>query len=183
VVLDVRMPRIDGITAARRIAAGLPGQVGPGPGILLLTTFDTDEAVHQGVRSGATGFLFKHAATAELVSAVKALAAGHGWLDPATVPRLLASLGEGIDGDGPEHRSAHPGIAALTVREREVLELLADGRTNHELADQLVLSVATVKNHVSRILAKLEVRDRAQATALAHRAGLLRRGSGPSSAR
>lgn len=175
VVLDVRMPDIDGITAAQLISAGLPGQLGPSPGILLLTTFDTDDAVHRGVRSGAVGFLFKHAAATDLVAAVKAIATGRGWLDPGVIPRLLASLGSDQVVSGSDGlTSADPGIAELTQREREVLHLLAEGRSNHELAEELTLSVATVKNHVSRILAKLGVADRAKATALAHRSGLVR---------
>lgn len=173
-VLDVRMPGVDGIAATRSIRDGLPGQLGPAPGILLLTTFDTDEAVYDGVRSGAAGFLLKHAVTADLVAAVKAIAAGRGWLDPTVVPRLLASLDDGADDCDAEPTAPDPGIDRLTPREREVLRLLAEGRSNHELAGELVLSTATVKNHISRILAKLGVRDRAQATAAAHRAGLLR---------
>jgi DNA-binding NarL/FixJ family response regulator len=174
-VLDVRMPGMDGITAARKIRAGLDGTLGSPPGVLLLTTFDVDEAVHRGLRSGAAGFLFKHAATSDLVAAVKAIAGGHGWLDPAVVLRLLGSFTGGPAGpDAEGDRTWATGIAELTPREREVLELLAEGRSNHELAETLTLSTATVKNHVSRILAKLGLRDRAQATAVAHREGLVR---------
>jgi DNA-binding NarL/FixJ family response regulator len=178
VVLDIRMPDLDGITATRRIRAGFPGQFGPAPGILLLTTFDTDEAVQAGLRSGASGFLFKHAVTADLVAAVKAIAAGHGWLDPTIIPRTLAAFGERTSpaapsGNDPAEVPA-PELALLTPREQQVLRLLAEGRSNHELAEELVLATATVKNHVSRILTKLGVRDRTQATAVAHHAGWLR---------
>jgi DNA-binding NarL/FixJ family response regulator len=175
-VLDVRMPGMNGIEAARVITGEDPGPRQRPTGVLLLTTFDVDEALLDGIRSGALGYLLKQAGSRDLLAAVKHIAAGRGWLDAAVVPRVLASLTPTMD----QERSvpqAHPcadWVDELTPREREVLGLLADGRSNQDLADQLFLSRATVKNHVSRILSKLRVRDRAQAIAVAHQLGLAR---------
>lgn len=173
VVLDVRMPRMSGVEAATAIRAGIPGMWGDPPKVLLLTSFDSDETIDDGVRCGASGFILKQAPPASLVAAVKAVAAGQGWLDPAVVPRVLDTLApRQQDRSRTDARAGDKAFTELTAREREILELLAEGMSNRELADELSLSLATVKNHVSHILTKLGLRDRSQATALAHRRGL-----------
>ncbi|MER7796591.1 response regulator transcription factor [Microbacterium sp. NPDC096154] len=171
VIMDVRMPGVDGVEATRRLTSSDFAEAhGTPPGILILTTFSDDVAVRDAVRAGAAGFLLKSAAPSVLPEAVRALAKGEGWLDPAVTRALLQELASRS-----EPPTATPAeIEALTRREREVLLAMADGRTNAQIAQQLYLSEATVKSHVHRIFLKLGITDRAQAVSLAFRTGLAR---------
>ena len=166
VLMDVRMPILDGVEATKQIAdAGLAK-------VLVMTTFDLDEYALSALRNGASGFLLKDTQPAELVSSLRAVASGDAVVAPSTTRRLLDRfLGE----SGGELRDASV-LDALTEREREVLVLMAKGLSNTEIAGKLFLSEATVKTHVGRILAKLDVRDRVQAVVLAYETGLVRPG-------
>ncbi|HEX5617116.1 MAG TPA: response regulator transcription factor [Solirubrobacteraceae bacterium] len=165
VLMDIRMPVMDGIEATRRIAqAGLASRV------LVLTTFDLDEYVYEALRAGASGFLLKDAGRERLVDAVKTVAAGEALLAPTVLQRLVAHYvhrpPQGVARlDGP--------LADLSEREAEVLRLVGRGLSNAEIADELVISTATVKTHVRHVLQKLGLRDRVQAVALAYEAGLV----------
>lgn len=163
VLMDVRMPGTDGIEGTRRIvAAALPTRV------LVLTTFDLDQHVYDALRAGAAGFLLKDASAQELVAAVERTAAGEAPLAPAVLARMVDLFLERAPATEPEP----PQLASLSPREREVLALMASGLTNGEIADHLVLSLATVKTHVRSILAKVDARDRVQAVLVAHRFGI-----------
>lgn len=168
VLMDVRMPGLDGIGATRRIvAAGSEA-----PRILILTTFDLDEYVYDAMKAGASGFLLKNAPPERLVAAVRAVSRGETLLGPTITRRLVERyVSAPRAGDGPP-----PELAELTDRELEVLRLLARGRSNAEIAATLFISEGTVKTHVSRVLAKLGLRDRVQAVVLAYEAGLVRAG-------
>jgi DNA-binding NarL/FixJ family response regulator len=166
VLMDVRMPRLDGIEATRRLVADAP-QVR----VLVLTTFDLDEHVYAAVRAGASGFLLKDVSPADLVRAVTAVAGGEVMLAPALTRRLLERFAAG-PGPGPRPEA----LAALTEREEEVLRLVARGLSNQDVATRLFLSEATVKTYVSRLLTKLDVRDRVQLAVLAYETGLVRPG-------
>ena len=164
VLMDVRMPGTDGIEGLRRIvAAGLPCRV------VVLTTFDLDQHVYDALRAGASGFLLKDASAEQLVGAVERAAAGEVPMAPQVTARLVDRFLE----REPDAGTPPPGVAALSPREREVLSLVARGLTNPEIAERLVVSLATVKTHVRSILAKLDARDRVQAVLLAHRHGLV----------
>ena len=166
VLMDVRMPNLDGIEATRRIMAS---PLGRPPKVLMLTTFDLDDYVYEALRAGASGFLLKDARGEDLVRAVQVVAAGDGLLAPTVTRRLIAEFA----------RRPRPGrpltarLKVLTPREREVLELVAGGLSNAEIAARLVLGEQTVKTHVGRIFAKLGLRDRAQAVVLAYESGLV----------
>jgi DNA-binding NarL/FixJ family response regulator len=162
VLMDVRMPRLDGIEATRRIAGSSSGAR-----VIVLTTFDEDEYVFEALKAGASGFLLKYAPADDLVRAIRVVAAGEAMLAPAVTRRLIETFARS---SGPESVA---GVAALTGRECEVLKLVADGMSNAEVAERLVLSRATVKTHVANILEKLHARDRVQAAAIAHRSGLM----------
>ena len=169
VLMDVRMPGIDGIEATRRVvAAGLPTKV------LVLTTFRHDEYVWGALRAGASGFLLKRASPERLVDAVRTVATGETLLDPA-VTRDLVEHFVLRAGGGPDRLATEDArrVAVLTQREVQVLRLLAQGLSNDEIADLLVIAESTAKTHVKRILAKIGARDRAQAVVLAYRAGLM----------
>ncbi len=169
VVMDVRMPILDGVQATRRlIGDGFITDHGFPVAVLILTTFHEDEAVHQALRAGASGFLLKNTAPHLLADAIRAVAAGGAWLDPQVARRLLGDFTA-----RPVTALPDPDLERLTVREREVLVLAAHGLTNQRIAEHLVLSEATVKTHLGRILSKLGVHDRSQAVALAYRSGLV----------
>ena len=172
VIMDVRMPDLDGIEATRRIvAAGSPSRV------LILTTFDLDEYVYAALRAGASGFLLKDVPPADLLSAIRVIATGDAVVAPRVTRRLLDRFADRLpDADGPDV-PVDPRLARLTDRERDVLEEVAAGRSNAEIAERLVLSEATVKTHVGRVLDKLALRDRVQAVVFAYEAGLVVPGS------
>jgi DNA-binding NarL/FixJ family response regulator len=165
VVMDVRMPVLDGVAATGQIvAAGLPSRV------VVLTTFDLDEYAFAALQAGASGFLLKNTEPAELVSAIRTVARGDAVVAPRVTRRLLETFVAHLPGPA---REPDPRLARLTEREREVLVQVATGRSNAEIAAQLTLSELTVKTHVGRLLAKLELRDRTQAAVLAHQERLV----------
>jgi DNA-binding NarL/FixJ family response regulator len=166
VLLDIRMPRIDGLTAARRILA-LPHA----PHVLMLTTFDEDENVYEALRIGTSGFLLKAAPPEQLLDAIRTVRAGKALIDPAVTKRVI----EAFSRQAPL-RPPPPELAELTPRELEVLGLVARGLNNAEIARELVVSEATVKTHINRLLMKLGLRDRTQAVVLAYEAGVVRAG-------
>ena len=167
VLMDIRMPGVDGIEATRRLVAG-----GDAPRVLMLTTFDGDEYVYEAMKAGASGFLLKDVRRDELVGAVRVVAAGDAMLAPALTRRLIEYF---VRRPRPGAAPGGP-IADLTEREREVLRLMARGLSNAEIAAELVVSEATVKTHVARILAKLGLRDRIQAVVLAYESGFVQPG-------
>jgi DNA-binding NarL/FixJ family response regulator len=171
VLMDIRMPRMDGLEATRRIAAD---ELLAGVRVLILTTFDLDEYVYQALRVGASGFLLKDTPPADLLAAIRVVAAGDALLAPAITRRLIAEFARRPD----PTRVASAALDALTDREREVLVLVAHGLSNAEIAQRLVVSPATSKTYVSRMLAKLSARDRAQLVAIAYEAGLVIPGAG-----
>jgi DNA-binding NarL/FixJ family response regulator len=170
VLMDVQMPGMGGIEATRRIL-GRPARTDVA--VLMLTTFDLDEYVYDALRAGAGGFLLKDVRPEDLVAAVRTVAAGDALIAPAITKRLI----ERFAAVAPP-REPSPALAELTAREREVLLVLAQGRSNAEIARELVLSEQTVKTHVKRMLAKLGLRDRVQAVVLAYESGLVAPGSG-----
>jgi DNA-binding NarL/FixJ family response regulator len=170
IVMDIRMPRLDGIEATRRILA----QVTPAPKILVLTTFDLDEYVWEALRAGAGGFLLKDAPPAQIAQAVRTVASGASIVAPAVTRRLVERF---VRTPLPGTSAQGARFAELTAREHEVVVLVARGLSNREIAARLFLSEATVKTHVTRILAKLGLRDRVQAVVLAYESGLVEPGS------
>jgi DNA-binding NarL/FixJ family response regulator len=167
VVMDVRMPGTDGVTATRQLRDR--GTAAP---VLVLTTFEDDEILAGALRAGAAGFLLKGVPAEDLQRAVRTVAEGGSWLDPAVTGRVLAAY---RDGPGPALPSA--ALAVLTPREREVLALLGSGLSNGEIAVRLTLGEGTVKTHIGHVFAKLNLRDRAAAVVLAFDHGLVRPGS------
>ena len=165
ILMDVRMPVLDGIEATRRILAE-PGREGARP---VLTTFGLDDVVFEALRAGASGFMLKDAPPEELVAAVRVVASGDSLLAPA----VTRSVVEEFARLSPHPVAAPVGLDRLTPREREILELIARGRSNGEIRAELVLSEATVKTHVTHILAKLGLRDRVQIVIYAYEAGLV----------
>jgi DNA-binding NarL/FixJ family response regulator len=163
VLMDIRMPGLDGIEATRRLRDFSESR------ILILTTFDLDEYVFAGLQAGASGFLFKDTRATDLLNAVRVVAAGQSVAAPTVTRRLIEHF---VTNTPPPSRDA-PSLDALTAREREVLTLIACGRTNGEIAQKLYLTEGTVKGHVNRILAKLGLRDRVQAVIVGYRTGLV----------
>jgi DNA-binding NarL/FixJ family response regulator len=166
VLMDIRMPRMDGLEATRQITAD---PLLAGVRILMLTTFDLDEYVYQALRAGASGFLLKDTPPGDLLAAIRVVAAGDALLAPSVTRRLIAEFARRPDPTG----VAPAALQALTDREREVLGLVAHGLSNSEIAQRLVVSPATSKTYVSRMLAKLGARDRAQLVAIAYETGLV----------
>jgi DNA-binding NarL/FixJ family response regulator len=169
ILMDIQMPRLDGIAATRRLLSGgrVHGRV------LMLTTFDHDEYVYEALRAGASGFLLKSAPPRELAGAIRTVAAGEALLAPEITRRMIEDYVR-----RPKPGAGRPaGLEALTPRELEVLGLIARGRSNAEIAAALFLSEPTIKTHVTRILAKLQLRDRVQAVVLAYECGLIQPGA------
>ena len=171
-LMDIRMPEVDGIEATRRLVAS-----GSAARVIILTTFDIDEHVHAALRAGASGFLVKDGPAEEMLAAVRAVAAGESLLSPSVTRRVIAELVRRPAPDRPTP-AARAGIDELTPREAEVLGLLARGRSNAEIAAELVVSHETAKTHVARILMKLGARDRVQAVIAAYEAGIVQPGEG-----
>lgn len=167
VLMDIRMPGMDGIEATRRLAG--PGVEDPLK-VLILTTFDLDEYVMEALRAGASGFLLKDAPPDDLVDAIRIVAGGDALLAPSVTRRLLDQFASMLPAAA---TSRKPALAELTERELEVLKLVARGLSNAEIAGTLVVSETTVKTHVSRVLSKLDLRDRVQAVILAYEVGLV----------
>jgi DNA-binding NarL/FixJ family response regulator len=162
--MDIRMPVLDGIEALRIIASD-PDLTGTR--VIMLTTFELDEYVFEALRAGASGFLIKDTEPAELLRAVRVVAAGESLLSPTVTKRLIGQFVA-----GPVATRPHPQLRTLTDREREVVTLVAEGLTNDEIAARLVLSPATARTHVSRAMVKLHARDRAQLVVFAYQSGL-----------
>jgi DNA-binding NarL/FixJ family response regulator len=171
VLMDIRMPLMDGLEATRQITTD---ELLAGVRVLVLTTFDLDEYVYQALRVGASGFLLKDTPPADLLAAIRVVAAGDALLAPGITRRLIAEFARRPD----PTRVAPAVLQALTDREREVLALVAQGLSNSEVAQRLVVSPATAKTYVSRLLAKLGARDRAQLVAIAYETGLVTPGAG-----
>jgi RNA polymerase sigma factor (sigma-70 family) len=169
VLMDIKMPDLDGLEATRRILADADGA----PAVLILTTFDLDEYVYEALRAGASGFLLKDAAPEQLIAAIHTLAAGEALIAPAITKRLIEQFARAA----PRARPSDAALEDLTPRELEVLILVARGLSNREIASHLVLSEATVKTHVKRVLAKLGVRDRVHAVVLAYESALVTPGA------
>ncbi len=161
ICMDVQMPQMDGIEATRRIVAAHPDAR-----VLILTTFDDDAYLFEALQAGAGGFLLKNCPPDDLVAAIRTVAAGHALLAPEVTQRVIARSTE-------RSRTVHPGLADLTERETAVLQSMARGSSNAEIAGQMYVSEATIKSHVSHILSKLQVRDRVQAVIAAHESGLM----------
>ena len=169
VLMDIRMPVLDGVEATRRlVAADTPAR------ILVLTTFDLDEYVHAAIRAGASGFLLKDVTPAKLLEAIRIVAGGDALLAPSVTRRLLERFATTL----PPGEGSSDALAELTSRETEVLRLLAGGMSNAQIASELVVSEATVKTHISSVLRKLGLRDRVQAVIVAYETGLVKLGSG-----
>jgi DNA-binding NarL/FixJ family response regulator len=167
VLMDIRMPVLDGLQATRQITA-----MDEPPRILVLTTFDLDDYVYEALRAGASGFLLKDASAGELAEAVRVVAAGDGLLSPGVTRRLIAEFAR----MGGPRTPTRKNLKELTERETEVLGLVARGLANGEIAAHLVVAEQTIKTHVSRVLMKLGLRDRAQAVVFAYESGLVRPG-------
>ncbi|WP_255372766.1 response regulator transcription factor [Demequina sp. NBRC 110051] len=169
VLTDVRMPGMDGIEACSRVADAV------GTRVVMLTTFDLDEYVVAAIKAGASGFLLKDAPPEDLLAAIRTVHAGDAVIAPSSTKRLLATVAAQVP--GPAQASDASAVDSLTEREREVLVLMARGRSNAEICAELFLAEPTVKTHVGRVLAKLGARDRVQAVVMAYEAGVVRAGS------
>jgi DNA-binding NarL/FixJ family response regulator len=169
VLMDIRMPRLDGLQAAARIVAA----TSPSPRILMLTTYDLDEYIFEALKAGASGFLLKDSPAEELVAAIQVVAAGEALLAPSVTRRLIEAF-VSVPRVSPEAKRQ---LDSLTAREIEVLHLVARGLSNAEIAAELHLGEATVKSHVGNLLMKLELRDRVQAVVLAYESGQVKPGA------
>ncbi len=173
VLMDIRMPGVDGLEATRRISAD---EDLAGVKVIILTTFESDEYVYQAIRAGASGFLVKDTEPADLIQAVRVVAKGDALLSPSVTRRLITDLASRPERPPPGD-SPGPALAVLTDRERQVLGLVAEGLSNDEIAARLFLSPLTSKTHVSRIMTKLDARDRAQLVVIAYETGLVTPGA------
>ena len=178
VVMDIRMPEMDGIEATREIVGRDPvpgpddgGDAGGATRVLVVTTFELDEYVYEAVRAGASGFLLKRSPPEEVIAGIRAVAGGDSLLSPSVTRKLLAAFAQASVGGSPR---ADVTIDSLTAREHDVLVLVANGLSNREIADELIIGEATVKTHVKRILMKLHLRDRVHAVVYAYQIGLVR---------
>ncbi|HEY2278189.1 MAG TPA: response regulator transcription factor [Streptosporangiaceae bacterium] len=169
VLMDIRMPGMDGLEATRLITGTADPAAGAPPKVVMLTTFDLDDYVYEALRAGASGFLLKDSPRHDLIAAIRAAAAGDALLAPSVTRRLIEAFAR----RPPEVAPSPSRVASLTARERDVLLLLARGRSNAEIATTLFVSEATVKTHVGNVLAKLGLRDRVQAVILAYEIGLV----------
>jgi DNA-binding NarL/FixJ family response regulator len=169
VLMDLRMPEMDGVAATSAITDSRADGGTLPPKVLVLTTFNEEAAVQQALAAGASGFLLKHAAPDDLITAIRHCAAGDGWLDPSVIGSVIGALRRA----GPRAHAAPSALATLTPREREVLVLMAEGRSNAEISAQLFVSDATTRTHVGRVIAKTGSRDRTQAVVLAYQSGLM----------
>ena len=168
VLMDVRMPELDGISATRELLEAVPGTK-----VVILTTFEQDDYIFGALKAGASGFLLKRTPRADLIAAIHAVAAGEGLLSPSVTRRVIDRMaGQPLIGEG-----ADPRLEELTPREREVLTLIGQGLSNHEIAAALFVEETTVKTHVRRILMKLHLRDRVHAVILAYESGLVQAGT------
>jgi DNA-binding NarL/FixJ family response regulator len=163
VLMDIRMPHLDGLEATRIMVAESTSRV------VILTTFDSDDYVYEALRAGASGFLLKDAPADQLLTAIRCAASGDALIDPTVTRRLITRLAQ----PAPATNSSPPPLHELTERELQVLRLIAAGRSNAEIATELVIEESTVKSHVGRILTKLNLRDRVQAVVLAYESGLV----------
>ena len=168
VLMDIRMPELDGLQATRRIFAA-----DPSARVLVLTTFDLDEYVYEALRAGASGFVLKDDPPEQLLGAIRTVAAGDALLSPSVTKQVIEQFSRLPRREPPE------GLAELTEREREVLALIAEGRSNAEIGEALFISDTTVKTHVTHVLQKLGLRDRVQAVVLAYQSGLVDAESDP----
>jgi DNA-binding NarL/FixJ family response regulator len=168
VLMDVRMPDLDGISATREVLAAFPDVK-----VVILTTFEQDDYIFGALSAGASGFLLKRTRPEELIAAIHTIAAGDSLLSPSVTSRVV----ERMAGEPPPDSEPDPRLAELTPRETEVLELVAQGRSNAEIAAELIIEESTVKTHLKRVLAKLGVRDRVQAVIFAYESGLTRPGA------
>jgi DNA-binding NarL/FixJ family response regulator len=170
VLMDIRMPGVDGLEATRRISED---EDLAGVKVIILTTFESDEYVYQALRAGASGFLVKDTEPADLLQAVRVVARGDALLSPSVTRRLIADIASRPERPLAGDQASGKMLAALTDREREVMALVAEGLSNDEIAARLFLSPLTAKTHVSRIMTKLNARDRAQLVVLAYESGLV----------
>lgn len=171
ILMDVRMPGTDGVTATRAVIdEGLTAHNGQPIGIVMLTTFDNDDAVDAALRAGATGFLLKTAGSIQIIAAIRAVVAGKAWLDPAVIPPIIKKI---VEGTVPSAKPVPPEVAKLTAREREIVTLLAQGLSDADIAAKLFISIATVKTHVTHALPKVGARNRALLAIWAYQIGLV----------
>jgi DNA-binding NarL/FixJ family response regulator len=168
VLMDVRMPDLDGISATRELTAGFPDVR-----VVILTTFEQDDYIFGALSAGASGFLLKRTRPEELIAAIHTIAAGDSLLSPSVTSRVV----ERMAGQPPPDAAPDPRLSELTPRETQVLELVARGRSNAEIAAELIIEESTVKTHVKRVLAKLDARDRVQAVIFAYESGLTQPGA------